>query len=101
MQMKKKELKELYKFFEDNKENLIVSRDNGKEDSPYNLLWDDYKEAYEELQKISKDEPRLYCYTLIEGEGNGYISGGWHYVNRLGYFISKTKVNLDLVLRYF
>lgn len=88
-------------FFEANKDHLVKTPNaTGEELDAY--LWDDYSAVKEKLREISTDEPGRYCYTLTEGDdGNAYIHDGWHFVNRLGYFISTKPVLDEVYIRYW
>lgn len=46
-------------------------------------------ETYDrELEHVKKADP-ANVWTLVEAEGGIYLSNGFHYVNRIGYFISQ------------
>jgi len=88
-------------FFDKIEDTLIPATDAREEDSPYKYLWEDYRKAKKKLNEISETEPGAYCYTLIEDDGKAYIIPRWHFVNRMGYFISTKKVeDSDMSLRY-
>ena len=87
-------------WFDEIKGTLIKNpeKDNG-DDGDY--LWDgDFRETWNRLFEISKDNPKRHCYTLIECDGELYIVDGWRIVNRLGYYISKGPVEEGLEVRY-
>lgn len=88
-------------FFKTNEEFLIPAKENSTEDSPYKYLWDDFPAVKKKLNEFDDKEPGLYCYTLVEDDGNAYITSNWHFVNRIGYFISNKKVDPNINIRYW
>lgn len=89
------------KFFEKHEDVLVADPRKTDEDPYVRFLWDDYEEVKKKLREISPEEPGFYCYTLVEDDGNGYIIPNWHFVNRLGYFISTVKAEPDICVRYW
>lgn len=63
---------------------------------PDKFVWDDFKELAEYKKEIGQENfDKLYFYTLIECEDNQtWIIPGYRYINRMGYFISKNKINI-------
>lgn len=56
-------------------------------------------ETFGKELKFVQEQKGENIWTLIDGEGSKcYIVSGWHYVNRLGYFITENPVpeNLDI-----
>jgi len=50
--------------------------------------FDMYFETYgKDLDYVTKQDPK-FIWTLIEVDGNHYITQGFHYVNRLNYLIA-------------
>lgn len=44
----------------------------------------------EEVRFVSRQDPRR-IWTLVDGDdGNQYVISGFHFVNRIGYLVSKT-----------
>lgn len=91
----------LTSFFEQNLENFIVP--DGTELDPeeayhHQLLWEDFKEACE----ISNREG-IYSYTVVECDGEeAWLIEGWHYVNRIGYYLTNKKIDIpEEGLRYW
>lgn len=56
-----------------------------EEQSPDNFLFETYGEDYD---KVTKTDPN-HIWTLLDCDGKMYIVPGWHYVNRMNYFITK------------
>jgi len=46
-------------------------------------------ETYGPEVEFVKDTPEERIWTLVDGGHHGIIVAGWHYVNRLGYFITE------------
>lgn len=44
-------------------------------------------ETYGDEVTYVKDQPNPHIWTLLDAEGYTIISKGWHFVNRLGYFV--------------
>lgn len=88
-------------FFKENEEFLILPKPDTKELPPYKYLWEDYDAVKKKLNELDSKEPNSHCYTLVEDDGNAYILSNWHYVNRIGYFISTKKVQPGLSLRFW
>lgn len=55
------------------------------EQSPDNFLFETYGEDYE----IVKNTDPNYIWTVMDCDGKLYIVPGWHWVNRMNYFITK------------
>ena len=55
-----------------------------------------------ELQFVTQQDPRT-IWTLVDGdEGNQYVLSGFHFVNRIGYLISKEvvpeSINIEVLI---
>jgi len=60
-------------------------------------LFETYGEEYEFVQKSPKEN----IWTWVDGDDGTYIVAGWHYVNRIGYFVTeKAWTDGDLVIAY-
>lgn len=104
--MSGREIDQLDKWFDDHEEFLIPAPDKADQvDPPYKYLWDrDYNEVKAKLMELDMKEPGEHCYTLVEADGDGFVLSGWHFVNRIGYFISTQPIDIesvDLCLRYW
>lgn len=53
-----------------------------------------YETYDEDLEKVCKTDSK-YIWTLIDSDGDLYISPGRHWVNRLNYFICNNPHNGD------
>ena len=54
----------------------------------------------EELDFVRSVDPLRIC-TLVEGDdGDLYIVSGYHFVNRLGYFILEEPTTFDFIAQY-
>lgn len=72
---------------------FVPAMDKMSEAEPYKFLWDNF----DLLKSFYTDEEfaQLYVYTLVEcDEGEAWIVNGQKFVNRIGYFISKTEVEI-------
>ena len=46
-------------------------------------------------------QPQQNVWTWVDGDDGTYIVAGWHYVNRIGYFVTeKAWTDGDLVIAY-
>ena len=64
-------------------------------DSPYEgTMFETYGEQEQQVLSNVKHSP-MKIWTLLEGEGKRYISAGYHFVNRLGYFITEVEAEQD------
>ena len=50
-----------------------------------NILWETYGDDYEIVTNTLPDR----IWTLVDCNGKCYIIPGWHYVNRMNYFITE------------
>ena len=91
----------LNEFFQNNKAFLVHSIEGEESDSILDYLWDDYPKVKEKLKSISQEESNLHCYTLVEEDGKAYILSNWHFINRIGYFVSTKKVEPNISIRYW
>lgn len=92
---------ELLKFFEDNLDSFITpfSEPINSDESPHEqLLWENFKTAKEMANKEG-----VFTYTVIECDGEeAWISKGWHFVNRIGYFFTTKEIEIpEEGLRYW
>lgn len=47
------------------------------------------------INVLNNDEDMLHIWTLLEADGELFISSGFHYVNRMGYFITLEPAHID------
>lgn len=52
---------------------------------PYDAMFETYGPEVE----FVGDQPDEFVWTLVDCDGKLYISDGWHFVNRMGYFVCK------------
>ncbi len=52
-------------------------------------------ETYGEEMELVKKANSLCIWTLLETDGESYIASGFHFVNRLGYFITEIPYSID------
>lgn len=70
---------------------IFLYQDKEKEAND-DLLWDDY----DILKDIIKSRKDIFLYTLVEGDDDtAYISKGYHWVNRMGYYVSTNDIRMD------
>jgi len=50
----------------------------------------------EEYDFIKKTDPKK-IWTLVDGDVGTYIIDGWHYVNRIGYFVTEVPHNNESI----
>ena len=60
-------------------------------------MFETYGQEHEFIKEQLKVNP-LTVWTLLDSENSSFISEGWHYVNRLGYFV--TEVPAEAGLQY-
>ena len=48
-------------------------------------MYETYGDELEEIREAADD----YVWTLVDADGKLYVESGFHYVNRLGYFITQ------------
>jgi hypothetical protein len=71
------------------------------------FLWDGdfsseiYSEALKKAYLENGDPEKIYIYSLVEEDGEGYIIGGKRFVNRIGYFLSKKFIEVKNPIRYW
>ena len=58
-------------------------------------LWSD---DYAELKHPERE--RLGLWTVVEAEGNWYITSGFHFVDRLGYILTEVKPSNEVEVLY-
>ena len=46
-------------------------------------------ETFGEEEEFIKAQPEEKIWTLVDADGKEYIEAGWHFVNRLGYFVTE------------
>lgn len=52
-------------------------------------MYETYGEEYEMVKKHIEKKGNNYVWTLIQGDnGNLYLTAGWHFINRFGYFLT-------------
>lgn len=54
------------------------------------ILWTDFKAASEFLN----ENPECHCYTSLECDNEIWLVEGYHFVNRLGYIITKRRIQI-------
>lgn len=56
--------------------------------APYDgCMFETYGREEAKVNRQVKKDPKL-VWTLLDCDGKLYIAPGWHYVNRMGYFIT-------------
>lgn len=55
------------------------------ESSKDNILWETYGEEYQTVVNTAPE----FVWTLVDCDGRLYVIPGWHWINRLGYFITQ------------
>lgn len=80
---------------------FIPAIDKMSEAEPFKFLWDDFDLLKSQFTK--EEEEKLFFYTLVECDNNeSWIVEGKKIVNRMGYFISRTKIDIpEEGLRYW
>ena len=70
----------------------FIEPDNQQAGSPIqgSLLWEDYKE----VKGYILNDSNLFVYTVVAEGEDAYILDGYHYIDRIGYFLSRTPINL-------
>lgn len=70
-------------------QNTVTNRDefNG-------WLFETYGEDNLHIGKLTKESPNN-VWTLLDVDGDLVIVSGWHYVNRLGYFVSEIPFDIE------
>lgn len=58
-------------------------------------MFETYGQEYEFIKEQLKVNP-LTVWTLLDSENSSFISEGWHYVNRLGYFVTEVPAEANL-----
>ena len=58
-------------------------------------FFETYGKELEYVQKIAQETPKK-VWTIIECDGRMYYNSGFHFVNRLGYFITEEEVEPDV-----
>jgi hypothetical protein len=66
------------------------------QDAPYDgLMFETYGDEHSKVQELAGIHP-LRVWTVVEGdEGDLVITNGYHYVNRIGYFITELPAESD------
>ena len=80
---------------------FIPAIDKMAEAEPHKFLWDDFDLLKSHFTK--EEEEKLFFYTLVECDADeSWIVEGKKIVNRMGYFISRTKIDIpEEGLRYW
>lgn len=81
------------------KHGFLPNEDSTGEQGVYEFLWEDFQEMNVKLPRGEREG--LFWYTLIEDEGIGWVVEGARFVNRIGYFISKEKLDVGDGIRYW
>jgi hypothetical protein len=74
-------------------QNMIVMGDRGFE----NTLFETYGPELDYVQTIRGRAPAR-IWTLLEEDGRQWISSSYHYINRIGYFITGVPLRDDLLI---
>lgn len=75
-------------------------------DSRIVYLWDgnysseEYNSMFNRCMLPDGDPNKLYIYTLIDEDDEGYIFQGKYLINRIGYFFAKNRVDISSI-RYW
>ena len=81
------------KLIIDNYKDYILSQTNKKYDGTLLiLLWTDFKKLSNFMKQ--NNSMRTYIYTCINNEGKRTLVKGYKYVNRLGYLITTSPIDL-------
>ena len=81
------------------KHGLLPNEDSAGEQGVYEFLWEDFRELDVRLPQEIRSS--LFWYTLIEEDGIGWVVEGARFVNRIGYFVSKEKLDVGDGIRYW
>lgn len=49
------------------------------------LMFETFGKEYARVRRANDYK----IFTIVEAEGNLFITSGWHFVNRIGYFVTK------------
>lgn len=82
--MKREIIKSIDDFYK-NEEDFVYFNEKNEE-----ILWTDFTAASEFLN----ENPDCYCYTSFECDNAIWLVEGYHYVNRLGYIITRRKIEI-------
>jgi hypothetical protein len=58
-------------------------------------MFETFGSEYQQVVQTHETKPSN-IWTLLDCDGEMYISSGWHYVNRMGYFITEVAFSEDL-----
>lgn len=90
----------LDQFYESLKSHgLLPNKDSTGEQGCYEFLWEDFRVLNARIPHEIRSS--LFWYTLIEEEGIGWVVEGARFVNRIGYFIAKEKLDVGDGIRYW
>jgi len=81
------------------KHGLLPNEDSTGEQGVYEFLWEDFRVLDARLPHEIRSS--LFWYTLIEEDGIGWVVEGARFVNRIGYFVSKEKLDVGDGIRYW
>ena len=62
--------------------NNTIADSNGE-----SIIFETFGDEYE----FVKNAPFNKVWTWVDGEGGTYILAGWHFVNRIGYFVTEVE----------
>ena len=83
--------------FEEADEQFKFMVNNYDENASFDgLMFETYGDEVEFVK--AQDENRIWTYGDGD-DGGGYIWNGWHYINRLGYFITEVPCPPDTVIQ--
>lgn len=80
LEIEKQNLTLSERFYNENEGNFLLPKDRDIEDGCY--MYDDYSEAFELYKKGHPVATIIDC-----DDGKLWIQNGWHFVNRVGYFV--------------
>ena len=82
-------MKEL-NFFDDFEEKYTLQKNHIDDNAPYKkYMYETYDEELEYVLKIHKETPKRIWTIINNNEGWEGVCAGYHFVNRMGYLITK------------
>lgn len=66
------------------KKNHLVEGASFQDESGVGIMFETYGV---EVDYVKSNSPQ-HIWTYVDEDGKGYILAGWHFINRLGYFVT-------------
>lgn len=63
-------------------------------DEEYGIMFETFGDELKHVAETARAKPNT-VWTYVDGEGGTYIINGMHFVNRIGYFITKLPADAD------